>query len=173
MGESGMVKSKKEDELSIEGIIKILGLNPLDEEGGMYRCVYEGRKDKEGLCISSSIYYLLDENTFSHMHKLESDEIYHYYMGDGLEILLLYPDGKAECKILGTQLNKGERPQILVPAGVWQGSRVLPGGKFCLVGTTMAPAYRQEEYIHGNMNDLIKKYPCAKEKIIERCKECK
>ena len=153
----------------INQIVDALQLIPLDGEGGLYRCAYEGSTDADGKKISSAIYYLLDDVMFSHMHQLESDEIYHYYMGDGLELLLLYPDGRAECVVLGTDLAAGERPQVVVPGGVWQGSRVKRGGSYCLVGTTMAPAYRQEEYQHGDCESLCRQYPDVAEKIRARC----
>ena len=85
----------------------------------MYRYLYAGEKDAAGRESYSSIYYLLTEHSFSHMHRLKTDEIYHYYMGDGLELLLLYPDGTSEIKVLGTRLSDGEVPQFRVPAGVW------------------------------------------------------
>ena len=113
----------------IESIIKELKLVPLTGEGGMYRYLYAGEKDAAGREYYSSIYYLLTEHSFSHMHRLKTDEIYHYYMGDGLELLLLYPDGTSEIKVLGTRLSDGEVPQFRVPAGVWQGSVVAHGGR--------------------------------------------
>lgn len=94
----------------IESIINELKLVPLAGEGGMYRYLYAGEKDSAGRESYSSIYYLLTERSFSHMHRLKTDEIYHYYMGDGLELLLLYPDGTAEIKVLGTRLSEGEVP---------------------------------------------------------------
>lgn len=136
----------------------------------MYRRNYEGPKDENGRAAYSSIYYLLTKNSFSHMHRLKTDEIYHFYLGDSMELLLLYPDGHTEIKILGTKLSEGQLPQILVPAGVWQGSRVVDGGEFSLVGTTMAPAYTDRDYEHGDWEELCKKYPEAEEKIKVRCK---
>ena len=118
----------------IESIIEKLKLVPLTGEGGMYRYLYAGEKDAAGRESYSSIYYLLTEHSFSHMHRLKTDEIYHYYMGDGLELLLLYPDGTSEIKVLGTRLSDGEVPQFRVPAGVWQGvgcgsrREILSGG---------------------------------------------
>lgn len=155
--------------MTVETIVETLGLVPLTEEGGMYRYLYAGMKDASGRETYSSIYYLLTENSFSHMHKLETDEVYHYYMGAGLEILLLYPDGSIKCQVLGTRLQEGEVPQFLVPAGVWQGSRVVRGGAYSLVGTTMGPAYSQEEYVHGDCQELCRMYPEAADKIKERC----
>lgn len=153
----------------IESIVKALNLKPLEGEGGMYRLRYGGREESGAMKAYSSIYYLLTEHSFSHMHRLAADEIYHYYMGDSLEILLLHPDGRWECRLLGTGLLKGEEPQILVPAGVWQGARVVKGGGYCLAGTTMAPAYRDEDYVHGDCEILCRDYPGAEEKIRERC----
>ena len=156
-------------EENVKTIIEKLGLVPLEGEGGMYRCTYAGVSDSEGRAAYSAIYYLLTERSFSHMHKLDADEIYHYYMGDSIELLLLYPDGKAECRILGCNLAKGEVPQLLVPAGCWQGSRVVQGGTYSLVGTTMTPAYDDKKYVHGDCEQLCKLCPEMKEKIQQRC----
>ena len=142
----------------IESIIEKLKLVPLTGEGGMYRYLYAGEKDAAGRESYSSIYYLLTEHSFSHMHRLKTDEIYHYYMGDGLELLLLYPDGTSEIKVLGTRLSDGEVPQFRVPAGVWQGSVV-------------APAYLPEDYEHGDMKTLCAGYPDAEAAIRRRCGE--
>lgn len=174
-------------------VIEALGLIPLSGEGGMYRSLYKGRINDRGIAAYSSIYYFLTGKAFSHMHRLKTDEIYHYYIGDGLELLLLYPDGRAECKTVGSRILEGESPQLLVPAGVWQGSLVAnplksrpegslsirpegslsirpdsPSG-YCLVGTTMAPAYRPEDYEHGSMEGLCEAYPEAEKEIKRRC----
>lgn len=154
---------------NVKEIVERLNLSPLEGEGGMFRRTYEGALNKEGQPIYSAIYYLLTEYSFSHMHKLDTDEIYHYYMGDELELLLLYPDGTWEVKVLGTDLIKGEVPQFRIPAGCWQGSRIVQGGSYSLVGTTMAPAYRDEEYVHGDCEVLCEMYPQAADKIRERC----
>lgn len=156
---------------SVETIIEKLELVPLAGEGGMYRYLYAGEKDAAGREIYSSIYYLLTERSFSHMHRLKTDEIYHYYMGDGLELLLLYPDGRAEKKVLGPRLTEGEVPQLRVPAGVWQGSVVAHGGTCCLAGTTMAPAYVDDDYEHGDCEALCAEYPAASAAIKQRCGE--
>lgn len=152
-------------------IVDKLGLAPLEGEGGMYRCTYEGGEKESGEKEYSAIYYMLTRETFSHMHRLRDDELYHFYMGDALELLLLYPDGTFEVKYLGTDLQKGQTPQVMVPAGTWQGSRVIDGGGFCLCGTTMTPAYTQEEYEHGDCRELCRMYPEAAEMIRRRCAE--
>lgn len=171
MGSSEIRKNTREisPESMPELITGKLGLVPLEGEGGMYRCTYEGRTKENGEKEYSAIYYLLDRNTFSHMHRLRDDELYHYYMGDGLELLLLYPDGTFEVKYLGADLLNGQIPQIMVPAGTWQGSRVIDGGSYCLCGTTMTPAYTQDEYEHGDCAALCEEYPKAADKIKALC----
>lgn len=164
-----MEKINLDSRATVKFIVEKLGLTPLKGEGGMYRLNYSGQMNEEGRKAYSAIYYLLTENSFSHMHRLAADEIYHFYMGDGLEILLLYPDGRAECRILGPGIARGEVPQLLVPAGVWQGTRVVDGGKYSLAGTTMAPAYRDEDYEHGDYEALCRAYPEAADKIKARC----
>lgn len=150
-------------------IVDKLGLVPLEGEGGMYRCTYEGREKEDGEKEYSAIYYMLTRETFSHMHRLRDNELYHFYMGDALELLLLYPDGTFEVKYLGTDLQKGQTPQVMVPAGTWQGARVTEAGDYCLCGTTMTPAYTQEEYEQGECRELCRMYPEAAEMIRRRC----
>ena len=162
-------KENKERKMIPELIAEKLDLLPLEGEGGMYRRTYEGTLMENGGKEYSAIYYMLTKDTFSHMHKLKDDELYHYYMGDALELLLLYQDVTFCKKYLVLDLDNGQVPQILVPGGVWQGSCVISGGEFCLCGTTMTPAYTQEEYEHGNYQKLCKEYPEASEYIKKLC----
>jgi len=94
-------------EKTAEEISNILGLEPLPLEGGMW---VQTLKDEN----STSIYYLLSENNFSAMHRLQTVEIYHYYAGAPAQMLLLNPDGKIEEPVLGSDLDSGHRPQIIV-----------------------------------------------------------
>lgn len=144
-----------------EDIIRLLDLKPLPVEGGYYRETYRsGRKVPGGdRDLSTAIYYLLTPDTFSAIHRLSADELYHYYMGDPVEMLLLLPDGRGRRVILGCDLARGELPQVLVPAGCWQGSRLLPGGRLALMGTTMSPGFELGEYEHGSRSDLLESYP--------------
>ena len=83
------------------------------------------------------------------MHRLQTDEIFHFYLGDPVEMLQLGPDDSGKVLILGTNLLRGMRPQVIVPAGVWQGSRLLPGGRFALLGTTVSPGFERADYENG------------------------
>jgi predicted cupin superfamily sugar epimerase len=73
------------------------------------------------------------------MHRLKSDEIFHFYLGNPVEMLQLYPDGTGITITIGADIGAGMQPQVLVPTGTWQGARLKPGGKFALLGTTVSP----------------------------------
>jgi len=100
----------------------------------------------------------------SRMHKVESDEIWHFYDGDSLEMLQLDGEG-ARVISIGNDIEAGERPQVLVPAGVWQGVRVKPGGSYALVGATVSPGFDFADFSHGDRAALIAEYPDAAELI--------
>lgn len=76
-----------------------------------------------------------------------------------VELLLLFPDGSGEMRLLGAALEEGEQPQTMVPRGVWQGSRLKPGGHYALMGTTLAPAYDRSDFELGERERLIQQYP--------------
>ncbi len=138
----------------------MLGLEPLPGEGGWYRETW--RSD-----AGSAILYFLssDDDSFSAMHRLPTDEIYHFYLGDPVEMLLLSGGGRSETVRLGPDIRRGERVQHVVPAGVWQGSRVAPGGAWALMGTTMAPPFRFDDYQPGDRGALIAGWPAEAERI--------
>jgi predicted cupin superfamily sugar epimerase len=96
---------------------------------------------------------------FSALHSLTTDEVFHFYYGDPVEMLLLDPQGSAERVILGQDLLAGQRVQFVVPRGVWQGSRILPGGEVALMGTTMAPGYEPSDFVLGDRQNLSQAFP--------------
>ena len=147
-----------DNEKTSEEISKILGLEPLPLEGGMWA---QTLKDEN----STAIYYLLTKNNFSAMHKLESVEVYHHYAGAPAKMLLLDSSGKVEEPVLGSDLDSGHRPQIIVEPGVWQGSKTT--GEWTLLGTTMAPPYSQEMFQLADREELVKGWPDSEEKIYE------
>ncbi|NMR19254.1 cupin domain-containing protein [Cellulomonas fimi] len=137
-------------DVTAEEIVELLRLEPLPEEGGLYRQTY---KDDH----STLIYYLLAGADFSALHVLDAVEVYHWYAGDPLELLLLEPDGSTARVLLGPDFRAGQRPQLVVPAGVWQGSSST--GSWTLIGTTMAPAFSWEAFRLGDRAELIRQYP--------------
>ena len=146
-------------------LIELLNLSPLPEEGGMTNQTYCSRwtigEEPGGTCI----YYLLSGEAFSHLHRLTGDEMYHFYLGDPVELLELLPDGTVKTTVLGQDILNGQKVQHLVPAGHWQGSRLVDGGSWALMGTTMCPGYTEACYEHGEAEELKKQYPQAEEGI--------
>jgi len=155
--------------MTAEQLIARLGLKPLEMEGGYYFETFRSgdRISSECLperyssdrCLSTAIYYLLTSETKSSMHRIFSDEIFHFYIGDPVQMLHLNPNGSSNIFYLGKDIMSGQRPQIAVPAGVWQGSSLVEGGEFALMGTTVAPGFEFEEYEHGNRTELIEMFP--------------
>lgn len=144
---------------SADELIAHLNLQPHPKEGGYFRETYRSRHhlDTSNLpgdygsarSLSTAIYYLLKPGTFSALHRLKSDEVFHFYLGDPVRMLQLDADGKGRTLVLGPNVMKGHEVQTLVPAGVWQGSMLEPGGKFALLGCTVAPGFDYADYEEG------------------------
>jgi predicted cupin superfamily sugar epimerase len=143
--------------MSPEQLIADLELIPLPEEGGMFSRHYRDE-------YSTAIYFLVREDDFSALHRLGGTEVYHFYGGAPLKMLLLHPSGRIERRILGTDIEGGQRPSIVIAAGVWQGA--APAGDWTLVGTTMAPGFEPEMFELGERQVLLDQYPAAREDII-------
>lgn len=161
--------------LSADRIKSLLGLKPLPVEGGYYRESYRTADSipREALparyagprSLGTGIYYLLTPDTRSVLHRLQSDEVYHFYLGDPVELLQLKPDGTGEVSILGPHLEQGMSVQLVVPQQVWQGSRLRPSGRFALLGTTMAPGFDLADFELGQRVQLQQAYPRFREMI--------
>lgn len=154
--------------MTADDIKQILHLIP-HPEGGSYTQTYKaveripiealGNDYSGARASSTAIYYLLEPGTFSEMHRLRSDEIFHFYLGDPVEMLQLCPDGRSRLVQLGPDLTAGQRPQLVVPKNVWQGSRLISGGRFALLGCTVAPGFEFDDYESGCRDALISAYP--------------
>jgi len=155
--------------MTAEEIKALLKLEPHPVEGGWYRRTYTSEGNLElprgTRAQSTAIYYLLEEGTFSEMHKVASDEIFHFYLGDPVEMFLLLLDGSSAVLTLGPDLAAGQQPQVLVPAGVWQGERLVEGGKLALFGCTVTPGFDFADYESGSYVELAAKWPAEAERI--------
>lgn len=162
--------------MTAERIIEILDLKPLPVEGGYYRETYRSEEviQKSSLPVrysgprlmGSAIYYLITPGTFSSLHKLPTDEVFHFYLGDPVEMLQLYEDGTGKIVRIGSDIENGYFPQTVVPKHAWQGTRLVAGGKFALMGTTMAPGFDFADFVAGNKEELVGRYPEFKEQIV-------
>jgi len=152
-----------------EQLIAHLKLQPHPREGGFFCETYRSAEslsaaalpDRYGAdrSISTAIYYLLAPNSISALHRLRSDEVFHFYLGDPVQMLQLFPDGTGQRIILGSDMLAGQKLQVLAPRGVWQGSCLLPGGSFALLGCTVAPGFDYADYEHGQRTALTEQFP--------------
>ncbi|MEM9113697.1 MAG: cupin domain-containing protein [Myxococcota bacterium] len=153
--------------MDADALIAALGLEPLGFEGGWFRETVrfnsEAPPSFAGLerSLHTAILYMLTPDTRGLMHRLRHGEVYHFYMGDPVDLVLLHGAGQIEHVVLGHDLAGGQRLQHHVPAGVWQGSRVRPGGRFGLMGTTMAPGFDLRDFELGDRESLSKYWPGA------------
>jgi len=130
--------------LSAEDVIRILDLKP-HPEGGHYRETFRDSETIDGdRAASTAIYFLLKRGERSHWHRIDAAEIWHYYKGDPLELTILEDGGRALRHVLGADIENGQRPQVVVPAHVWQAAKPL--GAYTLVGCTVAPGFRFETF---------------------------
>ena len=120
-------------------------LQPHPVEGGFFRETYRSRRHAcialpadAGRSISTAIYYLLTPTTVSALHLLPGDEVFHFYLGDPVRMLQLWPDGATRSDARDRTC-AGQVPQLVVPGGVWQGSVLVEGGGLALLGATVAP----------------------------------
>ena len=160
-----------------EDLIRLLHLQPLVIEGGYYIETYRSTGQVQSSALPAvyggprtfmtAIYYLLTADTFSGMHRLPSDEMFHFYQGDPVEMLQLRPDGSGEVRMIGTNLQAGMRPQVLVPGGVWQGCRLAAGGRWALMGVNVAPGFEFADFESGSRTKLAAQYPAFADLIKE------
>ena len=135
--------------MNAEDVVSALGLEPLPVEGGHFA---QGYRSGE----LSTIYYLLRGGEFSALHRLRHVEVYAYHLGAPLRMLLLHPDGSVSAPVLGGSLGEGQRPQVVVPAGVWQASR---SDDWTLVTTVVVPPYADDVVEFGDAEELAAEFP--------------
>ena len=123
--------------MSPEVIISLLGLKP-HPEGGFYRETFRDGAGQDGRSHGTAIYYLLRAGEISRWHRVDAAEIWHWYAGEALE-LLIHDEAGSERLVLGPSLDRGERPQAVVPPYRWQCAKPL--GVFALMGCTVAPGF--------------------------------
>lgn len=146
-----------------ERLVKSLGLAP-HPEGGFYRETWRSpmavvHTSGQTRASSTAIYFLLPAGTFSAFHRVASDEVWHHYDGDPLDLHLLDErDGEHRIVVLGRDVERGERPQHVVPAGVWQAA-VPRGGRFALCGCTVAPGFDFADFEMPSRDPLVARFP--------------
>lgn len=152
-------------------LVKVLDLQP-HPEGGFYRELYrsEGKISGKELApdfggdrsFSTAIYFLIEKDNFSAFHRIKSDETWHFYYGDTLEVLEIDEDGKLKITHVGNKIEDGDVFQYTVKANTWFGSRVKKGGSFSLVGCTVAPGFDFRDFEMADRRQLQAEFPALK-----------
>jgi uncharacterized protein len=157
-------------EVSPDEIVKKLALTA-HPEGGYYKEVYRSTHCLRGATLdsfdgdrnlSTAIYFMLEQGQKSVFHRIKSDEIWHHYLGQGLEIVELHEDGQVKITVLGKDILAGELLQYVVPAGVWFGARLAPNGRYALAGCTVAPGFDFGDFEMADRADLVRRHPNQK-----------
>jgi predicted cupin superfamily sugar epimerase len=155
-----------------KAMIEHFNLQPLPVEGTLFTSTYRSRTNlPNGDPIGTGMIglYADEPKSYSCFHKLPSDEIWHFYGGDPLNLVLLYPDGSSQDIVLGPKVLEGQYVQYLIPAQVWQAGYMISGGHYSLFGCTMAPGFTSEGFEAGVATELLKKYPARAEAINRLC----
>ena len=159
-----------------QAIIDKFGMSKIPHEGPWFSPTAKSSEILEGVSaerykseryLYSAILVLFTRDDFSAMHKLLTDEIWHFYSGWPMELLLLYPDGSGETRHFGNNVAAGESPQILVSAGTWMGAIPIGSGDaYTLAGNTLSPGFDYEDYTPGYRGELVSTYPDFEERIV-------
>jgi len=136
-------------------------------EGGWFRETYRAAETLPADALparfvgprsfSTAIHFLLEQGDFSALHRLRSDEIWHFYDGDPLTVHVITPEGERYEILLGPDAEQGERFQAVVPAGCWFGAE--PSGGYSLVGCTLAPGFEFSDFEMGDREGLTILFP--------------
>lgn len=155
--------------MTAEEVIQLLGLEPLAIEGGYYRRTYCSDEILPQPSLphryvvdhpfSTAIYFLITKTEFSHFHSLLSDETYHFYLGDPVELVELLPDGESRITVLGQDIANGQKVQHTVMHNTFQASYLRPGGEWALLGCTVAPGFDTNDFVAGNWEQLLRTHP--------------
>ena len=169
--------------ITSQDIVKKLNLKPLPGEGGFYYETYRSETDvpsrllgldgKDTRHVSTAIYYLVTPESFSALHRVKSDEIFHFYAGDPVEMIQIDPNGNILRITIGSDIMNGEQPQVLVPKGSWQALKLRDGGSWSLMGTTVSPGFEFEDFELGSRDELLNTFPQLREDIIRYTREDK
>jgi predicted cupin superfamily sugar epimerase len=145
-------------------------------EGGFYRETYRASETVAAEHLpgrfggarvhSTAIYFLLPGDQISALHRIKSDEVWHFYAGSPLTLTLIHPDGGLEEARLGPDVERGERFQALVPAGAWYGAQVGDSRSYALVGGTVAPGFDFADFELGDRAALLARFPQHRATII-------
>ena len=143
-------------------LVEHFGMTPLPVEGTFVASTYRSSVDTSaGIPTGTAIVglYCDDPPSRSLFHRLDFDEVWHFYGGDPIRLVLLHPDGGSGEVILGGDVLAGQHVQYVIPAGVWQAGELVPGGEWALFGCTVAPGFTGACFEGGSVGALLAAYP--------------
>lgn len=156
------------DSYSAADVIALLDLQPLEREGGYFRRFAEGPAGAESARPAySSILFLITAEEFSALHRLAVDEVWCFLAGDPAEGVRLDPDGLGRWVRLGSCPAEGEQVTDVVRAGTWQGTKMVPGGRWALLAVTAVPAFDWQDFEPAGRDELAQLYPAFADTIGE------
>jgi len=163
----------------VNTLIQRYGLEP-HPEGGWFKQTYKSNEQiaadalperfSASRAFSTAIYFLLEKGNFSAFHRIKSDECWHFYAGDPLLIYIIEQNGELKVISLGSDHEKGQSFQYIVPANCWFASRPAPESKYCFVGCTVSPGFEFEDFELADATELAIMYSQHKSIIIELCR---
>jgi predicted cupin superfamily sugar epimerase len=161
--------------IPMQRLIEMFSMQVMEPEGGYFAETYRSSESiarshlparfKGDRAFSTAIYYLLPKGVKSRLHRLAADEVWHFYLGGSLTLVILHPDGKLEKITMGPHVLKGEKVQQLVPAGCWFGAYPDPGAEYSFIGCTVAPGFEFQDFELADTRELAKRFPGAHEAI--------
>lgn len=161
-----------------QDVIDLLNLVPLPEEGGFFKETYRSQRyvDSETLgkrTESTCIYYLITEDSFSALHKVDMCEIFHFYAGSPVEMFQIHEDGTGQIITLGSNIFDSEIPQVIVKENIWQGTKLKTPSKdaWALLGCTVAPGFELKNFHLESRQELIENFPKHKDQITKYTNE--
>ena len=149
-------------EATSKEMIELLGMTPLPVEATYFVSTYRSSDNTAtGGPVGTAMIglYSSDPPSRSLFHRLNFDEVWHFYGGDPLRLVMLHPAGSTEEVVMGSDLRAGHLVQLVIPAGVWQAGELVPGGRWALFGCTMAPGFTGTCFEGGRVGDLVAAYP--------------
>lgn len=129
-------------------------------EGGAFSEIFRSQeKDNKGLSIYTHIYFLLAQGQFSAFHRLQTDELWHFYAGGPLQLHIIEPDGMLHTQTIGHDPANGQAFCTLVKGQTWFAAEPAPGVEYSLCGCTMAPGFEYSNFELAKTNELVQQYP--------------
>jgi uncharacterized protein len=109
--------------------------------------------------LGSALYFMVTPEAPVRLHRIRNEQLYHYYLGDPLEVFLLHAAGTAERVVVGPDLRSGERVQLLIPGNTFHTARLIGRRRWFLGASTQWPGVVPSDVEIGELDALAGKYP--------------